>query len=438
MRRRSFLALAAKPQLSLATFEADITPPVGTPLCIGLIEPGKQLDDPLKARGVVLRPAGDKPIVLCALDWIAVGNTSQDRWKSAIAKAVGTEPARVLVHTVHQHDAPGEDMSAEEISVSYRNGGVLQSTPFARKALDNVVAAVRAARPQAVSHYGVGAAKVDRVASNRRIMGDDGKVIFGRMTACRNSPHCAAPEGVIDPFARTISFWSGDRRVATLAYYASHPMSYYAKGGISADFPGMARAAQDNFTVYFTGAGANIGAGKYNDGAVPNRAALAERLGAGIRAAVQAEQKHAVEKPRLTHVPTALPVRTGAGFSEEDQVKVLEDTKVIPRFRANASRYLAWLRLRKAGRLIDICGLHLGAAHVLHMPGELFVEYQLASQKELRNEFVTMAAYGDYGPMYIGTARAYAEGGYETGPVSRVAPEVEEVLLSAQRKALRV
>jgi hypothetical protein len=52
-------------------------------------------------------------------------------------------------------------------------------------------------------------------------------------------------------------------------------------------------------------------------------------------------------------------------------------------------------------------------------------------------KFVAMAAYGDYGPGYIGTRIAYGQGGYETGRVSRVAPEVETVLLNAARKLLQ-
>ena len=73
---------------------------------------------------------------------------------------------------------------------------------------------------------------------------------------------------------------------------------------------------------------------------------------------------------------------------------------------------------------------------MVHMPGELFVEYQLAAAKERAGELVATAAYGDYGPMYIGTRRAYDEGGYETTAVSRVAPAVEDVLLTAVRKLL--
>ena len=50
-----------------------------------------------------------------------------------------------------------------------------------------------------------------------------------------------------------------------------------------------------------------------------------------------------------------------------------------------------------------------------------------------------MAAYGDYGPAYIGTTVAYSEGGYETEPrSSNVAPEVEPVLMDAMERLLDV
>jgi len=64
------------------------------------------------------------------------------------------------------------------------------------------------------------------------------------------------------------------------------------------------------------------------------------------------------------------------------------------------------------------------------MPGELLVEYQLAAKKMRPDLKVTVAAYGVYGPGYIGPAVTYQEGGYETSPEpSRVAPDVEEVLM---------
>ena len=155
-----------------------------------------------------------------------------------------------------------------------------------------------------------------------------------------------------------------------------------------------------------------------------------------MRRARAAEQKHAVDRVGWTSVPVSLPHREGKEFSEEAILKDLNNTGLEPKFRANAARYLAWFRLTKGGRTIPIHCLQLGPANILHLPGEMFVEYQLAAQKERPNELVAMAAYGDYGPMYIGTAKAYGEGGYETSAVSRVSPEAEEILLHAQRKAL--
>jgi hypothetical protein len=72
------------------------------------------------------------------------------------------------------------------------------------------------------------------------------------------------------------------------------------------------------------------------------------------------------------------------------------------------------------------------------MPGELFIEYQLAAQNERPKGFVCMAAYGDYGPGYIGTEIAYTQGGYETSPgASRVAPTAEHVLMPVVRAILK-
>jgi hypothetical protein len=75
----------------------------------------------------------------------------------------------------------------------------------------------------------------------------------------------------------------------------------------------------------------------------------------------------------------------------------------------------------------------------LHLPGELLVEYQLAAKAMRPDLQVMMAAYGEYGPGYIGLASAYGEGGYETSKgASNVAPEVEAVLMRAMRQLLEV
>ena len=71
----------------------------------------------------------------------------------------------------------------------------------------------------------------------------------------------------------------------------------------------------------------------------------------------------------------------------------------------------------------------------LHLPGEAFVEYQLAAHKLRADATVCVAAYGDDGPGYIPTATAYLQGGYEP-TVALSGPGSEEILLKAIAKVL--
>lgn len=432
-------ALAARPGLRAATFSVDVTPPPGSPLCYSLVVPAVSVESPLLAKGVVLYPSGQKPIVLCAVDWLGIGGESHLHWRSTLAKAAGTTPDRIAVQTVHQHDAPGDDSGAAALLPANIRTGLLTPVEFCRTAVDRVAGAIKIAKPQKVSHYSTSGAPVDRVASNRRILSPDGKqFVFQRFTACRNSEYCDAPDGVIDPVLRTVGFYDGERAIASLHYYATHPMSYYGKGIVNPDFVGIARESLPGFHVYFTGAAGNIGAGKYNDGAHENRARLADRIAAAMKASLKSAQRRPVGRLEWRSEPITLKHRTGVEFSEAAIRDTLNSPGALPKDRASAARYLAWWQRCQSGEPnILLQSLQLDGAAILHMPGELFVEYQLAAQQERKNESVAMAAYGDYGPMYIGTAKAYAEGGYETSIVSRVGTDAEELLLASVRKLLR-
>src|SRR5262249_48693611 len=68
--------------------------------------------------------------------------------------------------------------------------------------------------------------------------------------------------------------------------------------------------------------------------------------------------------------------------------------------------------------------------------GEAFIEYQLAAQQMRPDAAVHVAAYGDDGPGYIPTARAYLEGGYEP-TVALSGPDSEAILLKSMRKLLK-
>jgi hypothetical protein len=285
-------------------------------------------------------------------------------------------------------------------------------------------------------------ARVEKVASNRRVLGPDGKVKYVRYSSCRNKAAIAAPEGTIDPHLRLLSFWDGDRALAALNYYACHPQSYYGQGGVSADFVGIARAAREAalpgvMQIYFNGAAGNVACGKYNDGSQETRPVLAQRLASGMKAAWEATRKIPVAAPdvRWRVCPVSLPV--SKRISQSRCRRLLDDPKANVRERIHAARDLVFLRRMESGHQIPLTCLAIGPAQVIHMPGELFVEYQLAAQEMRPDDFVAMAAYGDAGPTYIGTAISYTQGGYEPTR-SRVAPEVEPVLMAALRELLAV
>lgn len=437
-------AAAAETPLRIATFEADITCPLGSPLCSGLVQPAKEIVDPLIARGIVIL-AGDQPVVLCALDWAAISNDGYAVFRSALAEAAGTTPQRVAVHCLHPHDAPTCDFAAEQLLAPYGLGGKLFDPAFARAAITRVSAAVAKAvrKPQDVTHIGIGKAKVEKVASTRRVMGPDGKVKYVRYSSAKDPKIRAEPEGLIDPYVPLLCFWSGDKPVASLTYYATHPQSYYGEGGVSCDFPGLARGLRDVAApgvlhVHFNGAGGNVAAGKYNDGSPAVRPILAQRLGQGMKEAYDSQRKSPVTVADVEWRvrPVTLPLRNSL-FDAKDLQAKLENTKLPERERLRAAGGLLWARRCEAGDTIDLSCLRIGSVYVLHMPGELFVEYQLAAQKMRPGSPVLMAAYGDCAPGYIGTAIAYTQGGYETGPVSRVAPEVEAVLMEGMRELLQ-
>ncbi len=445
--------------LRVAVFAADATPPLGSPVAYAAV---RSVTDPLFAKGLVLLGAGD-PVVLCAVDFIAISNEGHDAWRDSLAEAAGTTPDRVAVHVVHQHDGPRCDFGAEALLESAGLGGKRQDNDFLRRTLEATAAALReslaAARP--VTHFGTGSARVEKIASNRRILGPDGKVAIARsssyripepilsrlvesarkqgyeLSATRVEEALAAPEGVIDPELKMVTFYEGEEALVSLSYYATHPQSFFGQGDVTSEFVGLARARLEDERggvplVHFAGGGGNVAAGKYNDGTPESRVALTDRLAEGMRRAWESTVREPVDASAAEWrvVPVALPIP--AHLDEAALRATLADETLPETNRLAAAGKLAYLARARAGHRIDLANLRIGRADLLHFPGELFVEYQLAAQEQHPGRFVCMAAYGDGGPGYIGTEVSYAEGGYETQPGStNVAPEVEGVLMEA-------
>lgn len=431
-------ALAEGEGLKISVFDVDATPPVGSQLAYQPMM--NSWDMGLRARGIIIQGSG-KPIVLCAIDWIGIANGGQDAFKEALAGAANTVPERVAVHTLHQHDAPICDFSAEKIlKDAGLDPGCFEGS-YARKLINNLEKAVKNAISEArpVSHIRFGEAPVYQVASNRRILNNEGKVGSSRGSSCKDPDLRAQPEGVIDPMVSVISFWDIESPIAVLSFYATHPQSYYLTKVANPDFPGLARFYRQlevpgALHLHFNGAGGDITVGKYNDGSKENRGILAERLADGMKRAWQNGEKTnmAPEKIKWETTPVALPLV--ANVIEEIETKMGDDDLPFNYLTNNMGK-LAWLKRRQAGKTIDLACLSLGKVRLLFMPGELFVEYQFAAKAMHPGLFVAMAAYGDYGPFYIGTKEAYAQGGYEIN-ASPVTSDADSIIMMGIRELL--
>jgi hypothetical protein len=431
--------IAAEP-VRVATFRVDVTPPVGAPLCGGLVKPVAGVSEPLLALGVVLL-SDDKPVVLCAIDWCEIRSADHVRWREQIAKAVGTTPERVAVHSLHQHNAPLADTAAHQILAGAESPPAVIDLAWAARALNAVATgigdAVKSAQP--LTHLTIGEGRVEQVASNRRILGDNGKIAAMRLSTAKDARLRELPEGVVDPMLKTISLWNEGKKIASLHYYATHPMSFYGDGIVTHDFVGIAReqrTREDGVPhIYFTGCGGNIAAGKYNDGSKEVRALLGGR----IHAAMVESEKQTRRVP-VQHIEWRVKnvlLTPDPEFTEERLMKVIANKTTTASLRISAAFRLSFARHCATGAAIPFTSLSFGGdVRLLHLPGESFIEYQLFAQQQSPGAFIATASYGDGGPGYIPLEKSFAEGGYEPTQACAV-PESEKQMREVITELLR-
>jgi hypothetical protein len=400
--------------------------------------PLERIETPLLAKGIVLEDNGAR-YVLVAFDWCIIGNESELAFRELLARAAGTDPTRVAVQTVHQHDAPYADAGAWRL---------LEKAPSPRphlsaKFMDDLNRRLTRAVEQAVKYLepfdsvGCGEAKVERVASERRLKGPDGKIITRGSEGAKTPKLAEMPEGDIDPMVKTITFAQGEKALVRLHYYATHPQTVSCTGGASADFVGWAREELERkervFQIYFTGCSGNVTAGKYNNSELEVRRGLAQRLRAGMEAATKATQFTPAQKIVWRTDALVLPIRTDKEFVEQCR-GWLNDPKAAPgaRIYKGAMRMAS---IERAKRPFALSSLQIGNVHIVHLPGEPLLEFQKFAQRCKPKSFVAVAGYGDGGSAYICTDAAFQEGGYEPS-ASNLAPGGEQILKASIRRLL--
>jgi hypothetical protein len=310
------------------------------------------------------------------------------------------------------------DTEAQSLLDSVGLVGELFDVNFHRACLKDVANAVersiRLTKP--ITHIATGQAPVEKIASNRRIVHSDGVIRFDRYSrSAIDSAQANADPGEIDPNLKSIAFLSGEETLAVLSSYATHPMSYYGQGGVSADFVGLARRRRQRDTpntlqLYATGCSGDITAGKYNDGSQQARGELADRLYQGMVQAAKSFDKTATDQIRFRKETFQLPFHEGQQFQRDAMHKVLLDEQANTKDRILAAMGLASLNRMERGQPIDLPCLDLGVAQIVLLPGESFVGYQLMAQSIRPESFVMAIGYGECWTGYVPTEQAFQEG----------------------------
>ncbi|MCW8133567.1 MAG: hypothetical protein KIS92_24700 [Planctomycetota bacterium] len=404
--------------LKLAAFEADLTPPPGEALAYGI---NRRADSRIYARGVLL-DGGRTRVVLAAAEIIGLYGDVYDVWRRAIAAAAKCPAKNVLLHCVHQHDS-----LIPPSRYRFRRAPECPKSPqlspsFTRELVARVASAVRkAARGPwtRIAKLATAEGRAAGLASNRRLVGRDGKLFAMRWSMTSNPNLQREPVGLIDPLVRTVAFLDTRGRVAAaLHYYATHPMGAYGREMASADIPGVAlaharQACPGAAQIYFTGCAGDITFGKHTFASkTKNLRVLGARLGAALAKNLSALREVPLGSLKVSRAAFDLPLDR-ARISRAKMEKRLRaaETSGAAHFPLHMLEMLEdWKRWRR----VELARLDLGpGTHVLAFPAETVVAYQLFAQACAPEHFVAIAGYAQGLWGYLPTAQMFAEGGYE-------------------------
>ena len=422
---------ASEPVLQLAIFRADVTPSLGDGPCVGAMPKVTSVEHPLEMRGVVLRSHGET-YVIAAIDFCGICNTSDDAIRAAMAKAAGTIPERVALQSLHQHTAPILDADAVRLLHGDSSPELTEHLKFTDLVAARAGEAISASLIdlKEVSRIRCTRSKVEQVAANRRVPQPDGSIAV-RTSLTRELGIRNAPEGLIDPWLRTLTFFQGvgDRHqpLVQLHYYATHPQTFYGDARISWDCVGMAREEWEKESgipqIYFTGCAGNVTLGKYNEGTRDSRQQIATRLRQAMERSIEPHIEDALTVDVAALTPAeitwaAAPIRftvreTGTFDPELLQRQLAHDQPFNTRL--TAAMFIGFSQRLRGGYVPMATRWRIGPIDIVHLPGEPFVEFQLFAQEHAaKGTFPCVAGYGECGVWYYGPDQIFKDrGGYE-------------------------
>lgn len=424
----------SKNVLSAGVARTVINPPLDADLCgyAGRIPGNIGVHDDLHTKVLVLSDGKTKAAIV-SLDLIGL-NAEQAAWIRQEASArTGIPRGKMLIGASHTHSGP----ALQGIRAC---GNPNES--YVQDLLASIVDAVQAAsRQMCPAQFGFGTAEAN-IAINRRYRAPSGDVQIGEN-----------PGGVRDPEVGIWKFTDGEGKpLATIFNCTCHAV---VMGGdnrlVSADWPGAAQRAIESGiggqAMFLQGCCGNINPrdrGTFElvekTGAEAASATLTALSRIDLTSEAELDIRSEVVQLPLQPPPSVDDATRTANEMEEALAKADESTPLSQVHISQAYRDWARRIIAMGGRglafvAFEVQRFSLGDAHIIGLPGEVFVEYALELKQAGSKVMVSGYTNGNVG--YVPTRKAFDEGGYEVDAAYKLyaeqmlSPEVEEMILSA-------
>jgi len=455
--------------LKAGAAQVDITPKAGTHLAgagTGIHRPAQSILDPLYAKAVVFEVNGRK-VCFLALDVLCITREYTTFIRKAAAERFGFEPDAVMVHSLQIHSAPscGGLMLDPDFPLQlppeyeYLTGAETEYSEYAAKrAVEAIEMANKSLRPVKI---GVGSGICGDIAFNRRAVMWDGKVAMPGLYSNREKPlgptEIRYMEGPIDPEVGVFCARDDDMKmVAMLLHYTCHPVNVFAteQNVVSSDWPGAwSKKMQEVYgkgcvPLVLNGCCGNINPWPpFTPDFVPDHRRMGEKL-ADMSRKVIGKMKfedstilgwkiHHIELPyrkipkrRQREVEKILSEYPRPKWSENDPGRI-----DLNWFRAASTKSIDYCRRRWPKFPYEVQVLRVGDTVFVGLPGEPFVEGQLAIKIGSPANFTYIAHMTSHYVGYIPTKEAYRRGGHEANEYctywAKLAPEALDMIVDA-------
>ena len=448
-------------RLSAGVARCDITPPIGFRLqgVMRRIEGMEGIESNLLATALVLADEHTK-IVILDCDLVGFDLPLAQRIRVAIAQRVGTQPDNVLLGCTHTHNGPctARGFLAGPHDVAPKVGEIAALDQY----IDNLqlqlvgIASLADDRRQ-FARVGAGSDHAN-VAVNREEMDpDSGKVLVGRN-----------PDGTSD---RSVDVLRVDdlagQPIAVLVGYAAHPVVMgFSQCLASQDYPGPVRRIVENATgatcLFLTGASGNQACWSFQQDHWSEQERMGGRIaGAALNSFYQIETRPYKETRERTKSlsqialyrkafhdgPTHQILQTASGVAtirlqalpsedeaeaqvqrERDTLQHLVDAgeptvltvpqQLVVRWAENVVKHVQAGDTRPVLEY-PIVGFRIDDFVLLGMPGEPFVEIQLATKKRSQATHTMFAGYANGIQGYIPVAETVRQGGMSVSSAVR-------------------